>query len=136
MLIGQALARPANFINQELYGPPTQLPWGIPIDAAHRLAQYADLSKYPVDATRFHPTFAYDMLLNIPLALLLLRHGVLAVESTSSRRRLGTHPTCCVSWFFLLQFLQFGQHQLADNIHLGLAAQGRQVDKAFMIGQT
>ena len=72
MLIGQALARPANFINQELYGPPTQLPWGIPIDAAHRLAQYADLSKYPVDATRFHPTFAYEMLLNIPLALLLL----------------------------------------------------------------
>jgi phosphatidylglycerol:prolipoprotein diacylglycerol transferase len=72
MLIGQALARPANFINQELYGPPTKLPWGIPIDAAHRLAQYADLSKYPVDATRFHPTFAYEMLLNIPLALLLL----------------------------------------------------------------
>src|SRR5262249_19852668 len=36
-LIGQALARPANFINQELYGPPTTLPWGIPIDAVHRL---------------------------------------------------------------------------------------------------
>ena len=29
-LLGQALARPANFINQELYGPPTNLPWGIP----------------------------------------------------------------------------------------------------------
>ena len=72
MLIGQALARPANFINQELYGPPTKLPWGIPIDAAHRLAQYADLSKYPVDATRFHPTFAYEMILNIMLGLLLL----------------------------------------------------------------
>jgi phosphatidylglycerol:prolipoprotein diacylglycerol transferase len=28
-LIGQALARPANFINQELYGQPTKLPWGI-----------------------------------------------------------------------------------------------------------
>jgi phosphatidylglycerol:prolipoprotein diacylglycerol transferase len=72
ILIGQALARPANFINQELYGPPTKLPWGIPIDAAHRLAQYADLSKYPVDGTRFHPTFAYEMILNIILALLLL----------------------------------------------------------------
>ena len=32
LLIGQALVRPANFINQELYGPPTDLPWGIAID--------------------------------------------------------------------------------------------------------
>ncbi len=71
-LIGQALARPANFINQELYGPPTKLFWGISIDAQHRLAQYADLSQYPVDGTRFHPTFAYEMILNILLALVLL----------------------------------------------------------------
>src|SRR3972149_6301390 len=59
-LLGQALARPANFINQELYGQPTKLPWGIPIEAGHRLAQYADLSKFPVETTRFHPTFAYE----------------------------------------------------------------------------
>ncbi len=72
VFIGQALARPANFINQELYGQPTKLPWGIPIDAGHRLAQYADLSQFPVDTTRFHPTFAYEMILNILLALLLL----------------------------------------------------------------
>jgi phosphatidylglycerol---prolipoprotein diacylglyceryl transferase len=72
IFIGQALARPANFINQELYGQPTKLPWGIPIDAQHRLAQFADLSKFPVETTRFHPTFAYEMLLNILLALLLI----------------------------------------------------------------
>jgi phosphatidylglycerol---prolipoprotein diacylglyceryl transferase len=72
VFIGQALARPANFINQELYGQPTKLPWGIPIDAGHRLAQYADLSRYPVETTRFHPTFAYEMILNILLALLLI----------------------------------------------------------------
>ncbi len=72
VFIGQALARPANFINQELYGQPTKLPWGIPIDAGHRLAQYADLSQFPVATTRFHPTFAYEMILNILLALLLI----------------------------------------------------------------
>jgi phosphatidylglycerol:prolipoprotein diacylglycerol transferase len=72
IFIGQALARPANYINQELYGQPTKLLWGIPIDAGHRLAQYADLSKFPVETTRFHPTFAYEMILNILLALLLL----------------------------------------------------------------
>ena len=71
-LIGQALARPANFINQELYGQPTKLPWGISIDAGHRLEQYADLAKFPVDTTRFHPTFAYEMILNILLGLMLL----------------------------------------------------------------
>ena len=71
-LIGQALARPANFINQELYGQPTKLFWGISIDAQHRLPKFANLSQFPVETTRFHPTFAYEMILNILLALLLL----------------------------------------------------------------
>ena len=70
-LLGQALARPANFINQELYGPPTKLPWGISIDALHRLPQFSDLSLFPVESTRFHPTFAYEMILNILIVLFL-----------------------------------------------------------------
>jgi len=68
MLIGQAVGRIANFINQELYGPPTTLPWGIPISAEHRLSQFASLP----DTTRFHPTFAYEMIWNIATASLLL----------------------------------------------------------------
>ena len=71
LLIGQALARPANFINQELYGQPTTLPWGIPIDADHRIAAYSDLSLYPIATTRFHPTFAYEMIWNFLAAALL-----------------------------------------------------------------
>ena len=72
MLVGQAIGRIANFINQELYGPPTTLPWGIPISAEHRLPQFADLSKYPVATTRFHPTFAYELLWNLAAAGILL----------------------------------------------------------------
>ncbi len=73
VLIGQALARPANFINQELYGQPTKLPWGILINnLSSRLPQYSDLTQYPLETTRFHPTFAYEMILNILLGLLLL----------------------------------------------------------------
>lgn len=64
LLIGQGIARPANFINQELYGPPTDLPWGIAIDAHHRLSPWNDLTQYPIDSTRFHPTFAYEMIWN------------------------------------------------------------------------
>ncbi|MEA4908286.1 MAG: prolipoprotein diacylglyceryl transferase [Chloroflexi bacterium] len=72
LLIGQALARPANFINQELYGPPTSLPWGIPIDANYRIAPWNDLAQYPLDTTRFHPTFAYEMIWNFAAAGLLI----------------------------------------------------------------
>jgi prolipoprotein diacylglyceryl transferase len=72
ILIGQALGRLGNFINQELYGPPTKLPWGILIDAGHRLPQYQDFVQYPLETTRFHPTFAYELILNILAALFLL----------------------------------------------------------------
>ncbi len=65
LLLGQAIGRWGNFINQELYGPPTTLPWGIPIDASHRLAPWNDLSQFPLDTTRFHPTFAYEMIWNL-----------------------------------------------------------------------
>ena len=71
-LLGQAFGRLGNFINQELYGPPTLLPWGIQIEAAHRLPQYADLSQFPVETTRFHPTFAYEMILNVLAFLFIL----------------------------------------------------------------
>jgi phosphatidylglycerol:prolipoprotein diacylglycerol transferase len=59
LLIAQAIGRWGNFINQELYGPPTNLPWGIHIDALHRLPEYSDMATYPLD-TRFHPTFLYE----------------------------------------------------------------------------
>ena len=64
LLMGQAIGRWANFVNQELYGPPTDLPWGIPIDAAHRYAAY-DPAIYPVDQTVFHPLFLYESVLNV-----------------------------------------------------------------------
>ena len=68
LFVGQAIGRLANFINQELYGPPTTLPWGIPIEVVHRLPQYANLP----ESTRFHPTFAYEMIWNLVIAGLLL----------------------------------------------------------------
>lgn len=72
LALGQAIGRWGNFFNQELYGFPTTLPWGIPIDAAHRLPIFADLTQYPVAATRFHPTFLYESLWNLGNAIILL----------------------------------------------------------------
>lgn len=61
LLIAQAIGRWANFVNQELYGPPTDLPWGILISPLNRLPQFANMGLYPAD-TRFHPTFLYESL--------------------------------------------------------------------------
>jgi len=61
LALGQAIGRWGNFINQELYGPPTKLPWGLIIDPEHRIVPYNDLSTYPPD-TLFHPTFLYESL--------------------------------------------------------------------------
>jgi phosphatidylglycerol:prolipoprotein diacylglycerol transferase len=62
LLIAQAIGRWGNFINQELYGQPTELPWGILIDPNNRIAPYGDLTTYPLE-TRFHPTFLYESIL-------------------------------------------------------------------------
>ena len=71
VLIGQAIGRIANFINQELYGPPTDLPWGVPISADNRIGEWRDLTLYPEETTRFHPTFFYEIIWNMLAAGLI-----------------------------------------------------------------
>ncbi|MCA9969238.1 MAG: prolipoprotein diacylglyceryl transferase, partial [Anaerolineales bacterium] len=62
ILLAQGIGRWGNVINQELYGPPTNSAWGLLIDAPYRIAPYTDLQAYPIDTTRFHPTFLYESL--------------------------------------------------------------------------
>jgi prolipoprotein diacylglyceryl transferase len=63
--VGQALGRFGNWFNQELYGLPTDLPWGLEIDPAHRVAGYEQYST-------FHPTFLYESVWNLLVAGVLL----------------------------------------------------------------
>ena len=84
LALGQAIGRWGNFINQELYGPPTDLPFGVLIDTENRISPYNNMTLYPLD-TLFHPTFLYEslwcLLVFISLALISrrlkgrLRHG-------------------------------------------------------------
>jgi phosphatidylglycerol---prolipoprotein diacylglyceryl transferase len=69
--LGQAIGRWANFVNQELYGLPTNLPWGIQIDSAHRVAPYRSLVDYPLDQG-FHPLFLYESLWSLLFFIILL----------------------------------------------------------------
>jgi phosphatidylglycerol:prolipoprotein diacylglycerol transferase len=62
---GQALGRWGNFINQELYGPPTDLPWGIYIRPENRLEGFETFE-------RFHPLFLYESLWNLANVVLLV----------------------------------------------------------------
>jgi len=78
LFVMQAIGRWGNFFNQELYGPPTSLPWGIPIDCAHRLSRYACGPELPEATARFHPLFAYESLSGLLgaafLVYLFVRH--------------------------------------------------------------
>ena len=65
LAVAQAIGRLGNWFNQELYGRPTDLPWGLEIDQAHRVAGYG------LEET-FHPTFAYEALWNLCLAATLV----------------------------------------------------------------
>jgi prolipoprotein diacylglyceryl transferase len=73
--LAQAIGRLGNWFNQELYGRPTGLPWGLRIDPAHRPAGLEHVATY-------HPTFLYEALWNLLLIGVLLR-----IEQRSSLRR-------------------------------------------------
>ena len=68
LLVAQAIGRVGNWFNQELFGGPTTLPWGLEIDPEHRPAGYES------DAT-FHPTFLYEIIWNLGLAAFLVWLG-------------------------------------------------------------
>jgi phosphatidylglycerol:prolipoprotein diacylglycerol transferase len=71
LAMGQVIGRWGNFINQELYGPPTNSSWGLLIDPAHRISPYNNLTVYPPD-TLFHPTFLYESLWCLLLSVTLV----------------------------------------------------------------
>ncbi len=65
VLVAQAMGRWGNWFNQELYGRPTDLPWGLEIDVAHRPAQMLDVAT-------FHPAFLYECLWNLAAFAVLI----------------------------------------------------------------
>ncbi len=123
-LLGQAIGRWGNFFNQELFGRPTDLAWGIPISAGNVASEAPQF----IGEDRFHPLFLYESLLSfigvVVLVYLLKRFGPALVESVgetgqrtrslvwSSRWRLrpGDMLLLYFIWYpaerFLLEFLK------------------------------
>jgi prolipoprotein diacylglyceryl transferase len=65
LLLAQAVGRLGNWWNQELFGRPTDLPWGLEIDPVNRPIEY-------LDSATFHPTFLYEALWNVAAAAVLV----------------------------------------------------------------
>ena len=65
LALGQAIGRWGNYFNQELFGGPTSLPWGLHVDPGYRPLDY-------LDQATFHPVFLYESLWDITVFFLLL----------------------------------------------------------------
>lgn len=82
---GQAIGRWGNYFNQELFGLPTSLPWGIPIEPLNRPDVYAA-------AAYFHPTFLYESVGLVVIGYLLWH----------LRRRLQRWPGALIAVYLVL----------------------------------
>lgn len=108
LLLAQAVGRLGNYFNQELYGTPTDLPWGLEIDN-----QEAMPLGLPV-GTLFHPTFAYEALLSIAGAIILLW-----LDRKYALRR-GRLFSLYLIWYSTCRFVIEGMRIDPSEILLGL----------------
>jgi len=66
VIVAQAIGRVGNYFNQEVFGKPTELPWGLEIDPVNRPSGFESYST-------FHPTFLYELLWCLVVAVLLIK---------------------------------------------------------------
>jgi prolipoprotein diacylglyceryl transferase len=73
LLVAQAIGRIGNYFNQELFGKPTSLPWGLEISRAARVA--SGIPGADVKYTTFQPSFLYELIFDLALAAVLVWLG-------------------------------------------------------------
>lgn len=105
LALAQAIGRWGNFVNQEIYGAPTNLPWAIYIDEVHRLPELRNVAYY-------HPLFLYESLWNLANMAFLLWFG----RRFASRLRPGDVFLVYMIFYpvgrFLLEFLRLDAAQV------------------------
>ncbi|MFZ6020593.1 MAG: prolipoprotein diacylglyceryl transferase [Chloroflexota bacterium] len=116
LALAQAIGRWGNFVNQELYGAPTNLPWAIFIDPVHRLPEFKDVAYY-------HPLFLYESIYNLLNMAFLLWAG----RKFSDRLKKGDIFLMYLIIYpvgrFLLEFLRLDPSPLAGlNVNQTLMA--------------
>lgn len=104
--IAQAIGRWGNYFNQENFGRPTDLPWGIPIATANRIAGFYN-SQY------FHPTFLYESLGDIIIFIILI-----LLHIYYARRKQNGNKIIFLTYFLLYAALRFATEFLRIDITL------------------
>mgnify|MGYP001594614994 CR=1 FL=1 len=96
--LGQTIGRWGNYFNQEIFGYPTALLWGIPIDPANRPLTYFD-DQY------FHPVFLYESIGNLIIFIILfiLHYLIIKKNKTSG----SVYFLLLTSYFLLYSMLRF-----------------------------
>lgn len=95
--LGQAIGRWGNYFNQELYGRPTNLPWGVSIEQPYRLAQF----QAEPSTTLFHPTFLYESLWGLFMFFAL----AFVAHHWQSKLRTGDVALLCLMMYALGRYL-------------------------------
>ena len=93
--LGQAIGRWGNYFNQELFGKPTNLPWGIPIDLMNRPNDY-------LSADFFQPTFLYESLGDLAIFAILL---IIALKL--AKKKIINNKILILSYLILYSILRF-----------------------------
>ena len=111
ILVMQAIARWGNWFNQELYGLPTDLPWGLAVDCAHRT--YDTTCTALGEGARFHPLFLYESLSGALGALVLPALG----QRLRGRIAPGMIGLAAIAWYAVTRLLLEGLR--LDNWKVG-----------------
>lgn len=100
LLVAQAVGRLGNWFNQELYGAPTTLPWGVKLNmegtAIGHSEQCYDGATCP-SGTLFHPTFLYEMIWNLIGAAIIVYIGSKAMKKLKA----GSLFAVYIMWYTL-----------------------------------
>ncbi len=119
LALGQAIGRWGNYVNQEVYGRPTTLPWAIHIDPAYRLPEFFDKETY-------HPLFFYESLWNFANMALLLWLGRRYQKRLKNGDLFLIYLVVYPVGRFLLEFLRLDASQLgginANQVLVAVAA--------------
>ncbi len=98
LALAQAIGRWGNYFNQELFGKPTNLPWGIPIDLANRPIEY-------ISNEFFHPAFLYESIGNLLIFFILISIHIWIIRKNKKKNYSYFLPL--TSYFLLYSILRF-----------------------------
>jgi phosphatidylglycerol:prolipoprotein diacylglycerol transferase len=103
LALGQAIGRWGNYFNQELFGKPTNLPWGIPINPINRPVRY-------FSSEFFHPTFLYESLGDLAIFIILL-----IIVSKLLKKNRSNYKVIIFSYLIMYSALRFGMEFLRTD---------------------